>query len=148
VIISPSIQRPPAQFRAVINDQDIGVSPFTGHAFQHLDHPLARQREVHLDGRTFARAVVQEGTSTFVSGHYGGVFLFPRPTVPANRDDRCGLTLEDGAVADDAPHSLQSLIREPVTTDLAGSVSNSRAITSFHKQKKRAQWLQKLNYFL
>ena len=26
VIISPSIQRAPAQFRAVINDQDIGVS--------------------------------------------------------------------------------------------------------------------------
>ena len=58
VIIGPSIQRPPAQFRAVIDDQDIGVSPLAGHAFQHLDHPLARQREIHLDGRAFARAVV------------------------------------------------------------------------------------------
>lgn len=58
VIICPSVQRPPAQFRAVIDDQDIGIAPFSGHTFQHLDHPLARQREIRLDGRTFARAVV------------------------------------------------------------------------------------------
>jgi len=51
MIIGPSVERAPAQFRAVVDDQDIGITPFSGHAFQHLHHPLFRQREVHLDGR-------------------------------------------------------------------------------------------------
>jgi hypothetical protein len=60
VIISPSIKRAPAQFRAVIHDQDIGVSPFTGHAFQHFHDPLARQRKIHLDRRALPGAIVLE----------------------------------------------------------------------------------------
>ena len=50
MIIGPAVERAPAQFRAVIDDQDVGVSPLTGHAFQHVHDPLTRQREVHLDG--------------------------------------------------------------------------------------------------
>ena len=60
VIIGPSIQRSPAQFRAIIDDQDIGVSSLTGHAFQHLDHPFSRQREIYLDRRALPGAVVLE----------------------------------------------------------------------------------------
>lgn len=58
VIISPSIHRVPAQFRSIINDQEIRVSLFKGHAFQHIDHPFSRQRQIHLDGWAFVRAVV------------------------------------------------------------------------------------------
>jgi hypothetical protein len=60
VIIGPSVKRPPAQFRAVIDDQDIGISPLTGHALQHIDDPLARQRKIHFDRRALPGAVVLE----------------------------------------------------------------------------------------
>jgi hypothetical protein len=56
MIIGPSIERAPAQFRAVIDDQDIGGSTLSGHAFQHLHDPLTRQREVHLDGIRHCRS--------------------------------------------------------------------------------------------
>lgn len=60
MIVGPSVERAPAQFRAVVDDQDIGVSAFAGHAFQHVHDPLARQREVRLDRRAFAGAIVLE----------------------------------------------------------------------------------------
>lgn len=60
VIIDSSIQRPPAQFRAVINDQDIGVTRFTSRVLNHCDHPLSRQREIQLDRRALPSAVVLE----------------------------------------------------------------------------------------
>lgn len=57
VIIGPGIERPPTHFRAVIDDQDIGISPLAGNAFQHFHDPLAGQREVDLDGGALARAL-------------------------------------------------------------------------------------------
>ncbi|MDN5788784.1 MAG: hypothetical protein L0H65_17365, partial [Pseudorhodobacter sp.] len=60
-IIGPSIQGPGAQFLAVINDQDIGVSPaLTGHALQHIHDALSRQREIDLDRRALPGAVILE----------------------------------------------------------------------------------------
>jgi putative transposase len=60
MIIGPAIERAPAQFRAVVDDQEVGVSPLTGHALQHVHDPIARPREIHLDRRALPGAVVLE----------------------------------------------------------------------------------------
>jgi len=43
VVVGPSTERPTAQFRTVVDDQDVGVSPLAGDALQHAHDPLARQ---------------------------------------------------------------------------------------------------------
>ena len=60
MIIGPPVERTPAQFRPVVDDQDIRISTLTGHALQHVHDPFARQREIHLDRRALAGAVVLE----------------------------------------------------------------------------------------
>ena len=60
MIIGPSIERAPAQFRAVIDNQDVWISQITGNALSHVHDPLAGQREVHLDRRALPGAIVLE----------------------------------------------------------------------------------------
>jgi len=44
-------------------------------------------------------AMVPGGAQGIVSGDCGRAILFPRPPVPADRDDRCGLAVDDGRMA-------------------------------------------------
>ncbi len=58
VIIGPAIERTTSEFRPVINGQNIWIVAFAGNAFQHLHNARAWDRQSHIDGRAFPRAVI------------------------------------------------------------------------------------------
>lgn len=60
MIVGPSAERAASRLRAVIEDQDFGTTPLTGHAVRHLNDPFARQRDIHRDGGALGGAVILE----------------------------------------------------------------------------------------
>jgi len=62
VIIGPSIQRPAPELRAVINGQNIGISAFPRHPFQHFNDAGAWDRQGHINGRAFHAWTIEEIT--------------------------------------------------------------------------------------